>query len=155
MSNPVEHATHVEHAADCQSTAKALTHGTPQASMVGSAVATTSSTKKAGSGSGKGGFATVKWMRRVDNGEVESKHAHAFPGGVPMKEVRQHNEKGDRWVILDGHVYDISEYEEYHPGGASQIARAGGADATQLFYANHSWVNYRELLEPCYVGPLL
>lgn len=32
-------------------------------------------------------------------------------------EVAQHNGVGDLWVIIDGEVYDLSDFMDEHPGG--------------------------------------
>jgi cytochrome b involved in lipid metabolism len=46
--------------------------------------------------------------------------------------VAKHNSKTDCWTIIDGQVYDITEYISAHPGG-SEILRACGKDSTELF----------------------
>lgn len=43
---------------------------------------------------------------------------------------------------------------EYHPGGAEQLMRGAGKDATSLFDEYHAWVNIEQLLAKCFVGPL-
>lgn len=35
----------------------------------------------------------------------------------------------DIWLILDGKVYDLTEYLEEHPGGAAMLKHAGCAPA--------------------------
>ena len=122
----------------------------------GEQVATSSSqpAKPRKAGSGKGAFSTVKWMRRVDNGEQLSSSTASSPRSVPASELAKHTEPGDVWLAVEGEVYDVSEYAPYHPGGESQISRGAGSDATSLFKKYHSWVNFREMLQPCYIGAL-
>jgi cytochrome-b5 reductase len=43
---------------------------------------------------------------------------------------------------------------EYHPGGAEQLMRGAGIDATNLFDEYHAWVNIDQLLAKCFIGPL-
>jgi len=69
--------------------------------------------------------------------------AETMPGEEPMppsggvtkltaEEVAKHAVAEDCWVIVDGNVYDISNFPAVHPGGP-QIAGMCGKDATELF----------------------
>jgi len=55
----------------------------------------------------------------------EAEKANAPPKPEPKEftadEVKAHNKPGDSWIILDGKVYDVSEYMHEHPGGKEQI----------------------------------
>jgi predicted heme/steroid binding protein len=51
--------------------------------------------------------------------------------------VKKHSEPGDCWVIIDGKVYDVSQFALSHPGGAEIIFRVAGTDATQEFLDIH------------------
>ena len=42
----------------------------------------------------------------------------------------------DLWIIIDGKVYDVTDYIEEHPGGASILNNAGG-DSTIGFKKDH------------------
>lgn len=46
--------------------------------------------------------------------------------------VKKHSSKDDCWTIIEGQVYDITDYVSGHPGG-QEILRACGGDATTLF----------------------
>jgi L-lactate dehydrogenase (cytochrome) len=41
-------------------------------------------------------------------------------------EVAKHNTRESCWVIIEGQVYDVTDFLEEHPGGASIILRYGG-----------------------------
>lgn len=69
--------------------------------------------------------------------------------------VSQHNSADDAWMILNGKVYNITPYIDYHPGGATEIMRAAGRDGTKLFMATHRWVNIDAILGKCLVGILV
>lgn len=73
---------------------------------------------------------------------------------ITMEELSQHRKKGDCWIALEGHVYDVSLYLPYHPGGVSILLSVGGTDATALFYKYHPWVNYKHILQHCRIGVL-
>ena len=44
-------------------------------------------------------------------------------------EVKQHQKRGDSWMVIDGYVYDTSKFARRHPGG-HLITHWGGQDAT-------------------------
>lgn len=39
----------------------------------------------------------------------------------------------DAWTVLNGKIYDITLYAEYHPGGAEKLLLGAGKDCTKLF----------------------
>ena len=49
------------------------------------------------------------------------------------KTSRSTRRSDDLWVIIDGKVYDLTEYADEHPGGADALARNAGGDATTGF----------------------
>ena len=53
-------------------------------------------------------------------------------------EVKQHDKPDDKWLVIDGKVYDITTWSKKHPGGAKVISHYAGDDATvsnlKLFY---------------------
>lgn len=36
-------------------------------------------------------------------------------------EISQHTTDGDMWVIIDNAVYDLSSFQELHPGGKKGV----------------------------------
>ncbi|KAL2642066.1 hypothetical protein R1flu_009653 [Riccia fluitans] len=40
---------------------------------------------------------------------------------VTLEEVRKHRTPEDAWIVVDGEVYDITDFLENHPGGAELI----------------------------------
>ena len=48
-------------------------------------------------------------------------------------DVAKHATVDDLWVIIDGKVYDLSEYAHEHPGGTEAIAKHAGGDASVGF----------------------
>lgn len=73
---------------------------------------------------------------------------------ISMDEVKQHKTGGSIWTVLKGHVYNISPYMKFHPGGEDMLMKAAGRDSTSLFNKYHAWVNAEFLLERCLVGIL-
>jgi cytochrome b involved in lipid metabolism len=74
------------------------------------------------------------------------------PTQVPQKnlltELSSHNTKSDCWLVVSGHVYDVTTYFGSHPGGDGPIQKYCGTDATVAFQskdgigANHSATAY-------------
>ncbi len=48
------------------------------------------------------------------------------------EEIAQHNNPDDLWLIINGKVYDFTEYLPLHPGGEA-ILRNAGRDSTEGF----------------------
>lgn len=57
-------------------------------------------------------------------------------------------------MSIRGKVYDVTAYTEFHPGGAEELMRGAGLDATELFAEAHAWVNYEAMLESSLLGDL-
>ena len=45
-------------------------------------------------------------------------------------EVALHKTPQDLWIIIDGKVYDVTNWLKRHPGGKRVIQHYGGEDAT-------------------------
>ena len=56
-----------------------------------------------------------------------------------FSQVSQHNNSGDCWMIISGHIYNITSYFGSHPGGDGELAKYCGQDATSGF-VKHSAV---------------
>ncbi|CDK27438.1 unnamed protein product [Kuraishia capsulata CBS 1993] len=59
------------------------------------------------------------------------------PKLIPVDEFLKHNKPDDCWVVLNGWVYDMTEFKEIHPGGRNVIIRNAGKDATKIFTPIH------------------
>ena len=44
-----------------------------------------------------------------------------------------HNSKEDLWIVIRGHIYDVTEWQHDHPGGYRVLEKNGGKDCTKLF----------------------
>lgn len=58
----------------------------------------------------------------------------------------------DYWCIIDGKVYCLTEYLEFHPGGIDIITSLKDKDLLPWFNKHHRWVSYDKLLQTCFVG---
>lgn len=57
---------------------------------------------------------------------------------IPMSEIANHNNRESTWIVIDGKVYDATEYLDDHPGGSASILVYGGQDASDDFNEIHS-----------------
>jgi cytochrome b involved in lipid metabolism len=53
------------------------------------------------------------------------------------EEVKRHSTEEDLWIIIDASVYDMTDFINFHPGGAFPILELAGKDATDAFYGLH------------------
>lgn len=75
--------------------------------------------------------------------------------GIPLSEVAKHNTKDDLWVAVDGQVYNLTEFQKRHPGGAPILQKVAGTDATKQFLKFHPTDVIRMLKNVEKLGPLL
>ena len=96
----------------------------------------------------------MDWIRLTKSGQDL-----AGTGGkilqVTKKELAKHNRKRDCWLALNGIVYNVTPYMDYHPGGWDELMKGAGKDATKMFNEIHQWVNYESMLSACLVGKLV
>ena len=56
-------------------------------------------------------------------------------------EFEKNIKNGEKLVILDDFVLDISRYGDYHPGGAFLINHNIGRDVSKFFHGGHALDN--------------
>ena len=57
---------------------------------------------------------------------------------LTVDEVKKHNSATDCWSIVDGNVYDLTNWVYSHPGGSSRITAICGKDGSASFSGQHS-----------------
>ncbi len=57
--------------------------------------------------------------------------------GITLAEVAQHATREDCWTVIDGTVYDLTQYMQPHPGGAGALSNLCGIDGTAAFKGQH------------------
>jgi sterol-4alpha-carboxylate 3-dehydrogenase (decarboxylating) len=86
----------------------------------------------------------------------------AAPGAAPLPrvqasytagEVAAHNTLEDLWVVINGGVYDLTEYVDAHPGG-DKIAQHAGGDASEGFKGPQHPDHVKDTVEQFKVGVL-
>jgi cytochrome b involved in lipid metabolism len=54
------------------------------------------------------------------------------------KEVSEHKTvENGMWVVIDGGVYDVTQFINEHPGGPKILKRSAGKDASKSFWKYH------------------
>lgn len=71
---------------------------------------------------------------------------------ISASELAKHNKPNDLWMAIQGKVFDLTMYLDYHPGGEKMLMKGAGKDATDLFNYHHPWVNYMNLVGKLQIG---
>ncbi|WWD17560.1 hypothetical protein CI109_102001 [Kwoniella shandongensis] len=94
---------------------------------------------------------------RADEGKHDHLAGTKQAGGqklISYEEVQKHKTRDDCWVIIDGKIYDVTEFLDQHPGGAEIILANAGKDATKIFKPLHP-PDALEILDPSqHIGPV-
>lgn len=82
-------------------------------------------------------LSTLLWISDrpiIDNGTVKD----STKKSIDPKEVEKHNAPDDCWVVIDGYVYDLSDFIPSHPGGPAVIRANAGKDVSAIFDPLHA-----------------
>ncbi|MDO4244072.1 MAG: cytochrome b5-like heme/steroid binding domain-containing protein [Actinomyces sp.] len=76
-------------------------------------------------------------------------------GSYTMEEVAQHASSESCWAVVNGNVYDLTDWISQHPGGQGAITGMCGTDATAAFEGEHAGeAEPAEALADYLLGPL-
>jgi hypothetical protein len=64
---------------------------------------------------------------------------------VSREELKKHSTVQDCWTLINGEVFDLSDYSDEHPGGEDAIKDSCGVDSTERFMTAHSVNLLRDL----------
>ncbi len=84
----------------------------------------------------------------VNNSTVTSGDTKAAPattdttspgalGKYLMVDIATHNSAASCWSVIDGNVYDLTNWIPQHPGGQQAIEALCGIDGTAAFHGQH------------------
>ncbi|KAH3861557.1 acyl-CoA 6-desaturase-like isoform X2 [Dreissena polymorpha] len=84
---------------------------------------------------------------------IASDRSRAGSDVLTWAEISRHVTNNDRWIVIGGEVYDVTEWSKKHPGGPRLIGHYAGQDATDAFGAFHNNGDHvRKFLKPLHVG---
>lgn len=84
--------------------------------------------------------------------EEKASPSHKF---YSWEEIQKHNQRDDRWLVINRQVYNITNWARRHPGGSKVISHYAGQDATEAFRAFHNDLNHvQKYLKPLHIGSL-
>jgi cytochrome b involved in lipid metabolism len=86
--------------------------------------------------------------------KVEEKKREKVEGPFTKEEVAKHNTSSDAWLIIDGKVYDVTDYIDSHPGGDA-ILNNVGQDSSKGFHGPQHPVSVWDVLANYYIGDLV
>jgi len=72
-----------------------------------------------------------------------------------LEEVSLHDTIEDAWIIINNHVYDITEFLNEHPGGKNILLKIAGEDASDYFNELHQPLILEEYGEKYKIGILI
>ncbi len=75
-------------------------------------------------------------------------------GKYTAEEVAKHCTEDDAWIIVDGKVYDITDYVNDHPGGL-KILKNVGKDSTEGFHGPQHGISHKQNIIDYYIGTLV
>ncbi|XP_022103051.1 fatty acid desaturase 2-like [Acanthaster planci] len=68
-------------------------------------------------------------------------------------EIKKHNGRYDKWLVIENGVYDVTHWMSKHPGGFKVLSHYGGEDATEAFVAFHPDKKLvRKYMKPLCIG---
>ncbi|KAI1385775.1 acyl-CoA dehydrogenase NM domain-like protein [Hypoxylon trugodes] len=53
-------------------------------------------------------------------------------------DVASHNKGDSLWIVVDDDVYDLTKFQDEHPGGKKILTRVAGKDASKQFWKYHN-----------------
>ncbi|KAF2766415.1 hypothetical protein EJ03DRAFT_278165 [Teratosphaeria nubilosa] len=57
---------------------------------------------------------------------------------ISVEEISQHNTPEDCWIVVDGKIWDITDFAPEHPGGGEIIWKHAGRDASTSYSSIHA-----------------
>ncbi|EDP44718.1 hypothetical protein MGL_1200 [Malassezia globosa CBS 7966] len=73
---------------------------------------------------------------------------------ITMEEVKKHASADSAWVVIQGGVYDVTDWLDDHPGGRKILLKNAGTDATDKFMNYHPDHVLRDIAPKFKIGVL-
>ena len=82
--------------------------------------------------------AQATWTSRLATPNATPGQAAPTASTITMEEVARHNSADSCWAVVEGGVYDLTQWIDLHPGGRQRILDLCGTDTTGKFELQHS-----------------
>ncbi|ORY88906.1 putative cytochrome b5 [Leucosporidium creatinivorum] len=69
-----------------------------------------------------------------------------------MADVEKHTAADSAWVVVEGQVYDMTDFLDEHPGGKKILLMSCGKDSTEKFWKFHSKKVLEKTAKPFKIG---
>jgi uncharacterized protein (DUF2236 family) len=82
----------------------------------------------------------------IPSGPVRERTSENVP--ISATEVSKHDRPDDIWMIINGKVFDLTDFQREHPGGSTVLQQVAGKDASKDFLKHHKSIEldrYRRL----------
>jgi NAD(P)H-flavin reductase/cytochrome b involved in lipid metabolism len=87
----------------------------------------------------RGRLSSPSLIKTMAAGGLERAHLASSQQSLTMKDVKRAIRTGNKWVILDGWVFDVTQFLPNHPGGAYLLESAVGSDIGQWFFGREAF----------------
>ncbi|EFP88585.1 uncharacterized protein PGTG_14790 [Puccinia graminis f. sp. tritici CRL 75-36-700-3] len=84
--------------------------------------------------------------------QIQSTQATMTAKIISVQEIENHKDEKSAWVIVEGKVYDVTDFLEEHPGGKKVLLKNCGKDATELFHQYHTKKILKNVAGPMMIG---
>jgi len=71
-----------------------------------------------------------------------------------VEDVASHNKASDLFIIVDSKVYDLTKFQDEHPGGKKILTKVAGKDASKQFWKYHNEAILQKYGAPLQVGQI-
>lgn len=69
-----------------------------------------------------------------------------------VEQVAEHNTAKDCWIIVEGKVFDVTQFLTEHPGGKKVLVKVAGKDASKQFKNFHNDAIMQRVGLPMQIG---
>lgn len=106
-------------------------------------------------------FVTINYPQSIKQLQIGIPTYKIKPDLIINNEVLMKHQdiENDFWCVINGKVYCLTDYVNFHPGGIDIIYKNCSVqrndddpDCLNWFNKYHPWISYEKILETCYVG---
>ncbi|CCG84714.1 protein of unknown function [Taphrina deformans PYCC 5710] len=99
---------------------------------------------------GVGVSALCLYHMQEERQPLRAEHDHSLRTRklIDGAEIKKHNTADSCWVVVNGAVWDMTDFLAAHPGGMDAVLRVAGTDASKVFNPIHPSDTLKEGLQP-------